>query len=57
MRVHANDRMSEALPLKSKYIKIGRGRGFQDFLTQPPVVIVCHVVESFDGYQFTALRL
>ena len=35
--------MSEGLLLNSKYIKMGREeRGFQAFLTQPPLVIVCH---------------
>ena len=35
--------MSEGLLLNSKYIKMGRKkRGFQAFLTQPPLVIVCH---------------
>ena len=35
--------MSEGLLLSSKYIKIGRQEGgFQAFLTQPPLVIVCH---------------
>ena len=37
--------ISEGLLLNSKYTKMGRGeRGFQDFLTQPPLVIVCHAV-------------
>ena len=38
--------MSEGLPLNSKYIKMGRrrGEGFQAFLTQPPLVNVCHAV-------------
>ena len=37
--------MSEGLPQKLKCIKTGRKeRGFQAFLTQPPLVIVCHVV-------------
>ena len=35
--------MSEGLLLNSKYIKMGREEGgFQAFLTQPPLVIVCH---------------
>ena len=43
--------MSEGLLLKSKYIKMGREEGgFKAFLTQPPLVIVCHEV-----YPFTAL--
>ena len=33
--------MSEGLLLNSKYIKMG-GEGFQAFLRQPPLVIVCH---------------
>ena len=34
--------MSESLLLNSKYIKMGRKEGgFQAFLTQPPLVIVC----------------
>ena len=37
--------MSEGLLLNSKYIKMGREEGgFQAFLTQPPLVIVCHAV-------------
>ena len=35
--------MSEGLLLNSRYIKMGREEGgFQAFLTQPPLVIVCH---------------
>ena len=35
--------MTEGLLLNSKCIKMGREeRGFQVFLTQPPLVIVCH---------------
>ena len=35
--------MTEGLLLNSKCIKMGRKeRGFQAFLTQPPLVIVCH---------------
>ena len=35
--------MSEGLLLNSKYIKMGREEGgFQAFLTQPPLVIVCY---------------
>ena len=35
--------MSEGLLLNSKYIKMGGEEGgFQAFLTQPPLVIVCH---------------
>ena len=35
--------MSEDLLLNSKYIKLGREDGhFRAFLTQPPLVIVCH---------------
>ena len=35
--------MSEGLLLNSKYIKMGREEGnFQAFLTQLPLVIVCH---------------
>ena len=35
--------MSEGLLLNSKCIKMGREeRGFQAFLTQLPLVIVCH---------------
>ena len=34
--------ISEGLLLNSKYIKMGREEGgFQAFLTQPPLVIVC----------------
>ena len=37
--------MSEGLSLNSKYIKMGRKEGgFEVFLTQPPLVIVCHVL-------------
>ena len=46
--------MSEGFLLNSNYIKMGREKGgggggggggvFQAFLTQPPLVIVCHVV-------------
>ena len=37
--------MSEGLLLNSKYIEMGREEGgFQDFFTQPPLVIVCHAV-------------
>ena len=37
--------MSEGLFLNSKYIKMGREEGgFQTFLTQPPLVNVCHTV-------------
>ena len=48
--------MSKGLLVNSNYIKMGRekgggGGGVQAFLTQPPLVIVCHVV-----YPFTALR-
>ena len=49
--------MSEGLLLNSKYIKMGREEGgFQAFLTQPPLVIVCHTVQSFGGYPLTPLR-
>ena len=35
--------MSEGLLLNSKYIEMGREEGdFQAFLTEPPLVIVCH---------------
>ena len=35
--------MSEGLLLNSKYIKMGLEEGgFQAFLTQPPLVIVCN---------------
>ena len=47
--------ISKGLLLNSKYIKMGRKEGgFQAFLTQPPLVIVCHAVSN--GYRFTALR-
>ena len=47
--------MSEGLLPNSKYIKMGReDEGFRTFLTQPPLVIVCHAVSN--GYRFTALR-
>ena len=37
--------MIEGLLLNSKYIKMGREKGgFQAFLTQPPLVVVCHAV-------------
>ena len=37
--------MSEELLLNSKYIKMAREeRGFQAYLTQPPLVIVCHAI-------------
>ena len=38
--------MSKGLLLNSKYIKMGHegGGGGQAFLTQPPLVIVCHAV-------------
>ena len=39
--------ISEGLLLNSKYIKMGREKGgFQTFLTQPPLVIVCHAVST-----------
>ena len=38
--------MSEGLLLNSKYIKMGREEGdFQAFLTQPPLVNVCHATK------------
>ena len=38
--------MSEGLSLNWKYFKMGCEEGlFEAFLTQPPVVIVCHVVK------------
>ena len=41
--------ISKGLLLNSKYIKIGRKEGgFQAFLTQPPLVIVCPAVSN--GY-------
>ena len=47
--------MSEGLLPNSKYIKMGReDEGFRTFLTQSPLVIVCHAVSN--GYRFTALR-
>ena len=37
--------MSEGLSLNPKYIKTGREEGgFEVFLTQPPLVIVCHAI-------------
>ena len=37
--------MSEGLLLNSKYIEMGREEGgFQAFLAQLPLVIVCHAV-------------
>ena len=37
--------MSEGLLLNSKYIKMGREEGgFQAFVAQPSLVIVCHAV-------------
>ena len=50
--------MSEGLPQKLKCIKIGREeRGFQAFLTQPPLVIVCHVVLNHLTFIYLWLRL
>ena len=35
--------ISEDMLLNSKYIEMGREEGgFQAFLTEPPLVIVCH---------------
>ena len=49
--------MSEGLLLNSKYIKMGREEGgFQAFLTQPPLVIVCHAVERLSIYSFGTVR-
>ena len=46
--------ISEGLLLNSKYIKMGREeKGFQAFLTQPPLVMFA---VRFDSYPFTALR-
>ena len=46
--------ISEVLLLNSKYIKMGREeKGFQAFLTQPPLVMFAM---RFDGYPFTVLR-
>ena len=37
--------MSEGLSVNSYYIKMDREEGgFEAFLTQPPLVIVCHAV-------------
>ena len=37
--------MSEGLLINSKYTKMGLEEGgFQAFVTQPPLVIVCHAV-------------
>ena len=37
--------MSEGLSVNSYYIKMGREEGgFEAFLTQPPLVILCHAV-------------
>ena len=50
--------MSEGLPQKLKRIKINREeRGFQAFLTQPPLVIVCHVVINHLTFIYLRLRL
>ena len=41
--------MSEGLLLNSKYIEMGREEeGFEAFLTQPPLVIVCYVSTNLD---------
>ena len=41
--------MSESLLLNSKYIEMGREEeGFEAFLTQPPLVIVCYVSTNLD---------
>ena len=41
--------MSEGLLLSLNYIKMGREKGgFQGFLTQPPLVIVCHCLRLCD---------
>ena len=50
--------MSEGLPQKFKCIKMdGEERGFQDFLTQPPLVIVCHAVLNHSTVIYLQLRL
>ena len=49
--------MSEGLLLNSKYIKIDREEGgFQAFLKQPPLVIVCHAVKGLSFYSFATVR-
>ena len=49
--------MSEGLLLNSKYIKMGREEGgFQAFLTQPPLVNVCHAVYRLFIYGFATVR-
>ena len=46
--------ISEGFLLNSKYIKMGHEKkGFQDFLTRPPLVLFAM---RLDGYPFTALR-
>ena len=50
--------MSEGLPQKLKCIKLGlEERGLQAFLTQPPLVIVCHVVINHLTFIYLRLRL
>ena len=42
--------MSEGLLLNSKYIEIGREEGgFQAFVAQLPLVIVCHAVKRLSS--------
>ena len=52
--------MSEGLSLNSKYIKTGREEGgFEVFLTQPPLVIVCHaviIISRSSIYGFATVR-
>ena len=50
--------MSEGLPQKLKCIKLGlEERGFQAFLKQLPLVIVCHVVLNHLTFIYLRLRL
>ena len=49
--------MSEGSLLNSKYIKMRREEGgFRAFLTQPPLVIVCHAVSKLSIYGFATVR-
>ena len=49
--------MSEGLPQKLIYKKGREERRFQAFLTQPPLVIVCHVVCNHSMVIHLQLRL
>ena len=53
--------LSEGLLVNSNYIKMGRERGggvggFQAFVTQPLLVIVCHAVSRLSIYGFETVN-